>query len=56
MYAYLATDLSPAKLSGDDDENISVVTVPLDTIPGLIQTGEIQDVKSIAALLLAMRK
>ncbi len=55
MYAYLATDLSPSKLSGDDDEHISVVTVPLDRIPGMIQSGEIQDVKSIAALLLAMR-
>ena len=55
MYAYLATDLSPAKLSGDDDEQISVVTVPLDRVPSLIQSGEIQDVKSIAALLLAMR-
>ncbi len=56
MYAYLATDLSPSKLSGDDDEHITVVSVPLDTIPALIQSGEIQDVKSIAALLLAMRK
>ena len=56
MYAYLATDLSPSELSGDDDEHISVVTVPLDTVPSLIQSGEIQDVKSIAALLLAMRK
>ena len=55
MYAYLATDLSPAKLIGDDDEHISVVTVPLDRIPGMIQSGEIQDVKSIAALLLALR-
>ena len=56
MYAYLATDLSPSKLSGDDDEHISVVTVPLNTVPSLIYSGEIQDVKSIAALLLAMRK
>jgi ADP-ribose pyrophosphatase len=55
MYAYLATDLSPSKLSADDDEQISVITVPLNTVPSLIQSGEIQDVKSIAALLLAMR-
>ena len=55
MYAYLATDLSPSKLSGDDDEHISVVTVPLDRVPGMIHSGEIQDVKSIAALLLTMR-
>ncbi len=56
MYAYLATDLSPSKLSGDADEHISVVTVPLHRVPSLIQSGEIQDVKSIAALLLAMRR
>ena len=56
MYAYLATDLSPSKLAGDDDENVSVVTVPLDSVLGMIQSGEIQDVKTIAALLLAMRK
>ena len=55
MYAYLATGLTPAKLAADDDENITVVRMPLDQIPDLIQGGEIQDVKSIAALLLAMR-
>ena len=55
MHAYLATDLSPASLAPDDDENISVVKVPLARVPELIQSGEIQDAKSIAALLLAMR-
>ncbi len=55
MYAYLATGLTPAKLAADDDEQISVVRVPLDQVPSLIQSGEIQDVKSIAALLLALR-
>jgi hypothetical protein len=55
MHAYLATELSPAGLTPDDDENISVVKVPLARVPELIESGEIQDAKSIAALLLALR-
>jgi ADP-ribose pyrophosphatase len=55
MYAYLATDLSPATLDPDDDENISVVRVPLAETLELIRSGAIQDGKSIASLLLAMR-
>ena len=55
IHAYLATDLRPASLSPDDDENISVVPVPLDRILGLIDSGEIRDMKSIASLLLALR-
>ena len=55
MHAYLATDLRPAHLAPDEDENISVVRVPLQEILGLIERGEIQDAKSIASLLLALR-
>ena len=55
MYAYLATDLTPAELDADDDEFIDVVRVPLVDIPGKIAGGEIQDAKSVASLLLAMR-
>ena len=55
MHIYLATDLSPASLPPDSDENISVVTVPFHSVPDLIQSGGIQDLKSIASLLLAMR-
>jgi len=55
MHAYLAMDLTPATLPADDDEYISVERVPLDSIPGLIESGEIQDSKSIASLLLALR-
>ena len=55
MHAYLATQLSPSKLVGDDDENILVERVSFDRAIALIGTGEIQDVKSIAGLLLAER-
>lgn len=56
MHAYLATELEPARLPADYDENIAVVPVPLDEVDGLIHSGEIKDVKSIAALLLALRE
>ena len=55
MHAYLATDLSPASLAADDDENITVVPVPLKDVESLMDNGEIQDAKSIASLLLALR-
>ncbi len=55
MHAYLATGLAPSRLAADDDENITVEHVPLASIPELIASGEIQDAKSIAALLLALR-
>ena len=55
MYSYLATELEPARLPADYDENIAVVPVRLDEVDGLIRSGEINDLKSIASLLLAMR-
>jgi ADP-ribose pyrophosphatase len=55
LHGYLATDLRPSKLAPDEDENITVVPVPLDRIPRMIESGEIQDMKSIAYLLLALR-
>lgn len=56
MYLYLATELKPLKRKHDDDENIEVVRTPLEDTMGLIASGEICDAKSIAGLLMAMRK
>jgi ADP-ribose pyrophosphatase len=53
MYAYLAKDLVPSRLAADDDESINVERLPLSRIPKLIRVGEIQDAKTIAALLMA---
>ena len=55
MYAYLARGLTPAVLDSDEDEFIEVVRTPLADVPGLIADGTIQDAKSVASLLLAMR-
>ena len=52
IYAYLARDLVPNSLDADDDEFIRVERLPLSRIPRLIRLGEIQDAKTIAALLM----
>ena len=54
MYAYIATDLRPSALAPDEDESIEVVPVPLARIPDMIRSGEIEDAKTIAALLMAI--
>lgn len=55
MYSFLATDLKPAALDSDEDEFIEVVRVPLSAAMDVIASGEVQDAKSVASLLLALR-
>ena len=55
MYAFLATDLTPSDKEQDYDEMVETRRVPLEETLALIEKGEIQDAKSIAALLQAMR-
>ena len=52
MYAYIATDLRPSTLAPDEDEDIEVVPVQIARIPDMIRSGEIEDAKTIAALLM----
>jgi ADP-ribose pyrophosphatase len=56
MYAYLATDLTPAYAKADDDEDISVEPLTLDESLRRVDAGEIEDAKSIAALHFYLRK
>ncbi len=53
-HAFLATGLIPGKAHPDFDENIQVVRVPLKEVRDIIRRGDIQDVKSIASLLLVL--
>ncbi|MBI4339002.1 MAG: NUDIX hydrolase [Chloroflexi bacterium] len=53
MHAYLATNLTLGDASPEEDEQIQVERVPLAEAIGMAQGGEIQDGKTIAALLLA---
>ena len=55
MYAFLATDLRPSDKEQDFDEMVETRRVPLSQTLELIESGEIQDAKSIASLLQAMR-
>jgi ADP-ribose pyrophosphatase len=54
MYVFVATGLEPSRLEPDEDEDITVVRVPISRIRGMIEAGEIRDAKTIAALLLAV--
>ena len=51
LHLFLATQLRPGPSRNDEDENIEVVSVPLDDIPDLIRSGELCDGKSVVGLL-----
>jgi len=54
LFIYLACELRPDPLPGDEDEFIQVVPMPADQAIALAQTGQIPDAKTLAALLLAI--
>ena len=56
MHAYLATDLAPGSLTQEEDEDVRVERYPLARVPDLIASGQVRDAKSIASLLLALRR
>ena len=53
MTVFLATDLRPSPLPGDEDEFITLEYVPVEQAYQLALNGGLQDGKSLAALLLA---
>jgi ADP-ribose pyrophosphatase len=55
MHVYLATDLQHDPLDADEDEFLTVVHFPLPEALAMFERGEIQDAKSIAAILLARK-
>jgi len=56
LYVYVARDLKPSRLVAEDTDEIEVVSVPVQQVPGLIFSGKLCDAKSIAALLTYMAK
>jgi len=52
-HAFLAQKLHPAPLSSDEDEFLKINVIPIDQAYRMAELGEIQDGKSLAALLLA---
>ena len=53
MHVYLATELTLSPLPGDEDEFISLQPVAIDQAYELALNGELEDGKTLAALLLA---
>jgi ADP-ribose pyrophosphatase len=56
LRAYLATGLTADAADGDEDEDIEVVPLTLDESLARLDAGDIIDAKSIATLLLYLRK
>ncbi len=55
MYFYLAFDLYPADLPGDEDEVIELFSVTLDEALAMMESGKIADSKTALALCLTER-
>lgn len=55
LFAFVATDLEPGRVSLDETEQITVLPTPMDQAIAMIGTGEIQDAKTIATLLMFAR-
>ena len=53
MHIYLATDLQADPLPGDEDEFLSVESIPAAQVYEMVAAGQLQDAKSLAALILA---
>ena len=53
MYVYLATALYPDPLQADADEFLQTIAIPVEQISDMVRKDEINDSKSLAALLLA---
>lgn len=53
LHIFLARHLTPSPLAADADEFLFVERLPLSAVLQKIEQGEIQDAKSLAALLLA---
>lgn len=56
IHLYLATDLEASTLARDEDEQLEIVTMPLEEAVQLAENGGIEDGKTISALLLVMRR
>lgn len=55
MTIFLATALEPAKLDGDEDEFIEIVKIPVKKVLEMVAANQINDAKSLAALMFSMK-
>ena len=54
MHIYLATDLSPSELPGDEDEFLRVERVHITRVLDMAWENKLRDGKTLAALMLAL--
>ena len=54
MDIYIASDLYPSKLAGDEPEPLEVVEWPISDYKNLLKQSDFKEARSIAALLLAV--
>ncbi len=52
IYLYYATDLTPGETNFDDNESIEILEYDLPELKKMVLRGEIEDAKTIAAILL----
>lgn len=55
IYGFLGLDLRESVAEADEDENLEIVSLSLEEALAAIETGEIEDAKTIAGLTLAAR-
>ncbi len=55
IHLFVATDLRPSTLPGDEDEFLEVVKLPLAELLAMIDRGDVADAKTIATVLRAAR-
>lgn len=51
MHLFLATDLTPSRLTAEDTESIRLERLPISKLSALVTSGSLHDAKSIAGLL-----
>jgi ADP-ribose pyrophosphatase len=56
LHAFLATDLKPDPLAGDEDEEIELEPLTLEESLAKVDAGLVEDAKSLSTLFLYMRK
>ncbi|MEL7657411.1 MAG: ADP-ribose pyrophosphatase, partial [Bacillota bacterium] len=52
IYLYLATQLTPGETNFDDNESIEILEFDLPELKKMVFSGEIEDAKTLAAILL----
>ncbi|MCP5077599.1 MAG: ADP compounds hydrolase NudE, partial [Psychromonas sp.] len=55
MHLFMAFDLYPEQLEGDEPEPLEVVKWPLAKVDELLARDDFQEARSISALLLALK-